>query len=127
LDAASLVGHLVPEGSVFAFLAMHRGEVFPDAMFGDLFGSATGRPSVPVDVMASVLVLQALHDTSDRDTVEAVRCDLRWKVACGLPLDDAVPPVDVDVLAAPVGRFGRAEPDLRRGPGGDRRDRGAQG
>lgn len=87
LDAASLVGHLVAEGSVFAFLAEHRGEVFPDALFADLFGSATGRPSVPADVMASVLVLQALHDTSDRDTVEAVRCDLRWKVACGLALD----------------------------------------
>jgi hypothetical protein len=24
---------------------------------------------------------------SDRDAVQAVRCDLRWKVACGLPLD----------------------------------------
>jgi len=88
LDAAALVGHLVPAGGVFAFLAEHRGEVFPDVMFADLFGGATGRPSVPAQVMASVLVLQALHDTSDRDTVEAVRCDLRWKVACGLPLDD---------------------------------------
>jgi transposase len=88
LDAASLVGHLVPAGSVFAFLAEHRAEVFPDVLFADLFGSSTGRPSVPAEVMASVLVLQALHDTSDRETVEAVRCDLRWKVACGLPLDD---------------------------------------
>ena len=28
LDAAA--GHLVPAGSMFAFLAAHRGEVFPD-------------------------------------------------------------------------------------------------
>jgi hypothetical protein len=34
-----------------------------------------------------VLVLQTLQDLSDRDAVAAVRCDLRWKVACGLPLD----------------------------------------
>jgi hypothetical protein len=31
--------------------------------------------------------LQTLHDLSDRDAVQAVRCDLRWKVACGLSLD----------------------------------------
>lgn len=34
-----------------------------------------------------MLVLQTLQDLSDRDAVEAVRCDIRWKVACGLPLD----------------------------------------
>jgi Transposase DDE domain/Transposase domain (DUF772) len=87
LDAAALVGHLVPEGSVFAFLARHRREVFPPVLFADLFPAATGRPSLPGEVAASVLVLQALHDLSDRDAVAAVRCDIRWKVACGLPLD----------------------------------------
>ncbi len=87
LDAAALVGHLVPAGSVYAFLAEHRDQVFPDGMFADLFGSARGRPSVPGPVIASVLVLQALQGLSDRDAVEALRCDLRWKVACGLPLD----------------------------------------
>jgi len=87
LDAAALAGHLVPEGSVFAFLARHRREVFPPELFADLFPALTGRPSLPGDVAASVLVLQALHDLSDRDAVAAVRCDIRWKVACGLPLD----------------------------------------
>jgi len=87
MDAAGLVGHLVPAGSVFAFLAEHRGEVFPAVLFEDLFPSSTGRPSLPGEVAASVLVLQTLHDLSDRDAVQAVRCDLRWKVACGLALD----------------------------------------
>jgi hypothetical protein len=87
LDAGALVGHLVPDGSVFAFLAGHRGEVFPAELFADLFPSVTGRPSLPGEVAAAVLVLQALHDLSDRDAVAAVRCDIRWKVACGLPLD----------------------------------------
>ena len=36
-DAAALVGHLVPPGSMFAFLARHRAEVFPDEDFADLF------------------------------------------------------------------------------------------
>lgn len=87
MDARALVGHLVPAGSVFAFLADHRREVFPPELFADLFPSATGRPSLPGEIAASVLVLQALQDLSDRDAVEAVRCDIRWKVACGLPLD----------------------------------------
>jgi len=33
-----------------------------------------------------VLVLQHLHDKSDRETAEALRYDLRWKVACGRSL-----------------------------------------
>jgi hypothetical protein len=37
--------------------------------------------------MASILVLQTLHDLSDRETAEAARCDLRWKVATGMSLD----------------------------------------
>jgi hypothetical protein len=86
LDAAGLVGHLVRPGSMFAFLAEHRGVVFPDALFADLFPSRQGRPSLAADVVGSVLVLQRLHDLSDAETAEAVRCDLRWKVACGLSL-----------------------------------------
>lgn len=61
LDVESVAGHLLKPGSVFAFLAAHRGELFPDGMFADLFPSAQGRPSVPADVMATVITLQALH------------------------------------------------------------------
>src|SRR4051794_876859 len=86
-DTAALVGHLVPVGSVYAFLAEHRSEVFPDGMFNDLFPSGKGRPSVPGAVIASVLVLQTLEDRSDTEAMDALRCDLRWKVACGLPID----------------------------------------
>jgi IS5 family transposase len=87
LDAQALVGHLVPAGSMFAFLAAHRGELFGDEDFADLFPSGKGRPSVPASVMAAVMVLQVLHDYSDAEAAEAARCDLRWKAACGFPLD----------------------------------------
>ena len=88
LDAQALVGHLVPSGTVYAFLADHRGAVFPDELFADLFGSGRGRPSVPADVIATTMVLQALEGLSDRDAIAALRTDLRWKVAAGLALDD---------------------------------------
>src|SRR6266516_4855720 len=89
-DAAALAGHLVPAGSMFAFLAAHRAEVFPDADYAGLFSPpGVGRPSLPATQMAAVLALQALHDYSDREAAEAVRFDVRWKVAIGAPLDDA--------------------------------------
>jgi transposase len=89
LDVESVAGHLLRPGSVFAFLASHRRELFPDVLFEDLFGSGRGRPSVPADVMAAVITLQALHGLSDSETVDAVTFDLRWKAACGLPVTAA--------------------------------------
>jgi hypothetical protein len=86
LDVESVAGHLLKPGSVFAFLAGNRRELFPDEMFADLFPSGRGRPSIPVDVIASVIMLQALHGLSDAETVDAVTFDLRWKAACGLAI-----------------------------------------
>lgn len=88
LDAAALCRHLVGDDSVYAFLADHRHELFPDELFEDLFASGRGRPSVPADVIATVMVLQALEGLSDRDTAAALRTNIAWKVAAGLALDD---------------------------------------
>jgi len=88
LDAGALCRQLVPEGSVEAFLADHRSELFSDEMFEDLFTSNRGRPSIPSDVVASVMVLQALEGLSDREAARAACDRISWKVACGLALDD---------------------------------------
>src|SRR6266498_907217 len=85
-DAGEIVGDLVPAGSVFAFLAEHRRELFDDGFIADLFPSRTGRPSLPADLVGSVLVLKELFDLSDAQTAEALRFDIRWKVACGRSL-----------------------------------------
>ena len=85
-DAGDVTGHLVPPGSVFAFLAEHRRELFPDSFTADLFPSRTGRPSLPADLAGSVLVLKELYDLSDAQTADAVKFDIRWKVACGRSL-----------------------------------------
>ena len=88
LDAMELCGELVPEGSVYQFLAEHRQRLFPAEMFADLFGSGRGRPSTPGSVIATVMVLQALECLSDREAVQRLRCDIRWKAAVGLSLTD---------------------------------------
>jgi hypothetical protein len=88
LDAAIWCRHLVPDGSVYAFLADHRHELFPPALFADLVVQGRSHPSVPAEVVATVMVLQALEGLSDREAVSALRRDIAWKVACGLRLDD---------------------------------------
>jgi IS5 family transposase len=88
LDAAALCRHLVDEGSVYAFLTDHRRDLFPDELFADLFPSGRGRPSVPADQVATVMVLQALEGLSDREAAAQLRRNIAWKVACGLALTD---------------------------------------
>lgn len=87
LDVESVAGHLLEPGSVFALLAEHRDRLFPSELFADLFPSGRGRPSIPGEVIASVIVLQALYGHSDREAVDALTFDLRWKAACGYPID----------------------------------------
>jgi hypothetical protein len=88
LDAATWCRHLVPDGSVYAFLADHRRELFPPELLADLVAQGRGHPWVPAEVIGSVMVLPALEGLSDREAVSALRRDIAWKVACGLRLDD---------------------------------------
>src|SRR6266702_369989 len=85
LDAEMIAGHLVPPGSVFAFLAAHRAELFPDSFTADLFPSRTGRPSLPADLVGAVLVLKELYDLSDTQTADALKFDTMRKVARVVP------------------------------------------
>ena len=87
-DVWEMCRELIPAGSVFAFLAEHREALFPAAAFADMYPSPNGRPSLPPQVLAATVVLQALHGLSDFETVQQLRCDLRWKAACGLGLLD---------------------------------------
>ena len=94
---------------MFAFLAEHRGRLFPAEMFDDLFPSARGRPSVPAEVVATVIVLQALHGLSDREAVGGgdVRSAVEGGVWAARSTRRRVRPVDVDLLAPAAGRLER--------------------
>ncbi|WP_169807740.1 transposase, partial [Herbidospora mongoliensis] len=116
--AAELVGpdvwqtcrELIPAGSVFAFLAEHRQALFPAEMFADMYPSRNGRPSMPPDILAAAVVLQTLQGLSDVDTVQALRCDLRWKAACGLGLyDSAFDPSLLTYFRRRLARSSRAD------------------
>jgi hypothetical protein len=74
--------------SLYAFLADHRHQLFPSELFADVVRQGGGHPSVPAEVVATVMVLQALEGLSDREAISALRRDIVWKVVCGLRLDD---------------------------------------
>ena len=58
-----VAGHLIPAGSMFAFLAAHRAELFPGVGYADLFAPPGGGPAVA-----------AGHpDGGDHDAAGAVR------------------------------------------------------
>ena len=89
LDVESVAGICCRRAVCSPFWLSTGAGCSPTSMFDDLFPSGRGRPSVPPDVMASVIVLQTLHGLSDRDAADAVTFDLRWKAACGIAIDAA--------------------------------------
>jgi IS5 family transposase len=87
LDADEFCGHLVPADSIYRKLAELGDRLFSDADFADMY-DIRGRHSIPPSLLAKVLLLQTFDGTSDRDTLHRVRCDLGWKVALHLSVQD---------------------------------------
>jgi transposase len=116
---------------------------------------APGRPSIPPRLLAKVLLLAYREGLSDQRATEAVRFDLRWKVALDLPIDHAgFHPTslvrfrarlllhgmqrfvferslelasELGLLEGEAGADRRLDPDARRGRGPGHRQRGALG
>src|SRR3954452_2438660 len=84
---AALLARPLPEGSFFALLAEHGDRIVRDEDFADCYSSRMGRPSIPPSLLAMVLLLQHRTGLSDEQAMEAVRWDLRWKIALGLAVD----------------------------------------
>jgi transposase-like protein DUF772/DDE family transposase len=78
----------VGRDSFYGFLALHRGELFRDEDFTDLYCSDNGRPSVPPSLLATALLLQVYEGVSDEEAKARADFDLRWKVALGVGLQE---------------------------------------
>ena len=72
----------VGEDSIYAVLHRECFDLFPDAVFADLF-TDVGRRSVPPMIVAVVMVLQRIEGLSDREAVDRFAFDARWKYAAG--------------------------------------------
>src|SRR3954469_1912291 len=85
-DTGELIGPL-PEGSFYALLAEHGERIVRDEDFAECYSAGLGRPSIPPSLLAKVLLLAYRDGLSDVRAMEALRFDLRWKVALDLPVD----------------------------------------
>ena len=68
-------------------LAEHGDRIVRDEDFAECYSERQGRPSIPPSMLAKVLLLAYRDGLSDERAMEAVRFDLRWKVALDLPVD----------------------------------------
>jgi transposase len=58
-----------------------------DQDFAECYSAYHGRPSIPPSLLAKILLLAFREGLSDQRAMDAVRFDLRWKVALDLPID----------------------------------------
>jgi transposase len=84
---ASWCGKVVRRDSFYGLLAEQGERIVCDGDFADCYAEGCGRPSIPPSTLAKILLLAYRCGLSDRQAMEAVRFDLRWKVALCLPLD----------------------------------------
>jgi transposase len=80
-------GQVVPADSFYGLLAEHGHRIVADRDFAPCYAEGRGRPSIPPSHLAKILLLAYREGASDRQAMERLRYDLRWKVALGLPLD----------------------------------------
>jgi transposase/IS5 family transposase len=87
-DASLAVEDLLEPGSFYEVLYRHGPRLFSDDDFLECYDVTTGRPSVPPSRMFRLLLLQMYEGLSDRQTLERMAFDLRWKAVLGLEVQD---------------------------------------
>lgn len=79
--------HPVPKDSFYGQMGAVHDRLFKDDDLAEMYCPDNGRPSLPPSLMSGVTLLQFHDDVGDRETVDRVKYDLRWKVALHLSLD----------------------------------------
>ncbi len=100
---------------LFAFLRLHRHELFDDKFQQELEGmyrdSGAGEEPVPPALLCMALLLQGYHRISDAEAVELTVMDLRWQMVLGC--------LGADEPASRIFAW-RSIPALLKGPGGSK-------
>lgn len=87
-DASLAVEDLLEPGSFYEVLYRHGSRLLSDDDFLGCYDVTTGRPSVPPSRMFRLLLLQIYEGLSDRQALERMAFDLRWKAVLGLEVQD---------------------------------------
>lgn len=107
---------LIPVGSVFAFLAEQRGELFPTEMFADTYPSTNGRPSMPPQILLPQSHCRPCTSCrTSRRPGTAVRPAMEGRMR-PRPQRPGVRPVAAGLLPSSTCPFSPPEPQFRRRP-----------
>src|SRR3989304_2674007 len=87
-EADHLYLDVVGREAFYGLLASQRGQLFRDQEFAALCVLDNGRPSVPLSLLATALLLQTYERVSDEEAKARADFDLRWKVALGIGLEE---------------------------------------
>jgi transposase/IS5 family transposase len=87
-DASLAVEAMLEPGSFYEVLCREGPRLLSDEDFADCYDVTTGRPSVPPSRMFKLLLLQIFEGLSDRQALDRMAFDLRWKAVLGLEVHD---------------------------------------
>jgi ferredoxin len=111
-----LMKRLTRTKKLFAFLRMHRHELFDDPFQAELESmyrdSGAGLAPLPPALLAMALILQAYTGASDAEAVELTIVDLRWQMVLGC-LNADEPAFSQGTLQAFRDRVIRSQMDVR--------------
>lgn len=86
-DAQVLCGDLMDKDSFYAVLGEHGHKWISDEDYASFYDPNLGRACIPPSTLVRALLLQNYRDCSDRELVERIRFDLRYKVALAVAVD----------------------------------------
>ena len=86
-DTGFACSHLIDKKSFYAKMRECADKIITDDEFADIYCLNNGRPSVPPARLTKVLILETYEDLSDREALEMLRFNIKWKYALDVPLD----------------------------------------
>jgi len=85
-DTGFACSHLIDKNSFYAKMHNFADKIITDDDFADIYCLDNGRPSVPPARLTKVLILQNYENLSDREALEMVRFNIKWKYALDVPV-----------------------------------------
>ena len=86
-DTGFVCAHLIDKKSFYAKMHDCADKIITDDDFADMYCLNNGRTSVPPARITKVLILETYEDLSDREALEMVRFNIKWKYALDVPMD----------------------------------------
>lgn len=86
-DTDFVCAHLIDKKSFYAKMRKFADKIITDDEFADIYCLNNGRPSVPPARLTKVLILETYENLSDREALEMLRFNIKWKYALDVPLD----------------------------------------